>query len=135
MPRYLKLACLAGAALAGGALLGLSLARYARDSLELAPLAADGMVLQRETPATDAVREFSAVCWYFGAWLHGLLGVPVGLVAAAAPGIEIEGWTSERGLREVPEIAAAIDAARALRAAQRPDDAPLADAPAPEPPS
>jgi sialate O-acetylesterase len=241
VPRLLKVACLVGAVFAGGALVWLALSRHAHGTLELAPLAADGMVLQRETTATiagralpgwpvvvygswgslaltradeggawrvglrttaaggpyrvlvwagdasvvrdvwigetwlcsgqsnmaiavgasnaaallpskdaapiqlftvglavadapqqrcsgtwrrasaETVSEFSAVCWFFGASLHGLLGVPVGLVAAAASGIEIEGWTSERGLREVPEIAAAIDAARAWHASRRTD--------------
>jgi sialate O-acetylesterase len=63
------------------------------------------------TPETTG--GFSAVCLAFGRTLQDVLGVPIGLVAAAVPGTEIEAWASERGLREVPEIAAAIDTGRA----------------------
>ena len=59
---------------------------------------------------TDSVTAFSAACWHFGRALHAALDVPIGLVAAAVPGADIEGWTSERALRELPEIASALDA-------------------------
>jgi sialate O-acetylesterase len=68
------------------------------------------------TPAKpDTVAGFSAACWHFGRALHDALGVPVGLVAAAASGIDIEGWTSERGLLEVPEMAAEVETRRRLQ--------------------
>jgi sialate O-acetylesterase len=67
--------------------------------------------------SAETVRGFSAVCWHFGRTLQQALDVPIGLVAASAGGTEIEMWTSERGLRTVPEIAAELDRAAAERAA------------------
>jgi sialate O-acetylesterase len=79
--------------------------------------------------SVETVRPFSAVCWHFGRALQRALDVPIGLVAAAAGGTEIELWTSERGLRTLPEIAAEIDRAAAERAMATPpsaDAAPMA---------
>jgi sialate O-acetylesterase len=79
----------------------------------------------------DTVRTFSAVCWHFGRALQQALGVPVGLVAASAGGTQIEMWTSERGLRTVPEIAAELDRADAEAAVAPPaGPPPTAEAPA-----
>jgi sialate O-acetylesterase len=74
-----------------------------------------------QTASVDSVRRFSAVCWHFGRALEHALGVPIGLVAASAGGTEIELWTSERGLRTVPEVAAELDRAAAERAASHRD--------------
>jgi len=62
--------------------------------------------------SADTAADFSAACWYFGRALQVALDVPIGLVAAAASGTDIEGWTSERGLLEVPEMAAEIEVRR-----------------------
>ncbi len=69
-----------------------------------------------EPASVESVRRFSAVCWHFGRALERALGVPIGLVAASAGGTEIEMWTSERGLRTVPDVAAELDRAAAERA-------------------
>jgi sialate O-acetylesterase len=67
----------------------------------------------RWVPATaESVGRFSAACWHFGRTLQSTLDVPIGLVAAAASGTDIEGWTSERGLLAVPEMAAEVEARR-----------------------
>jgi sialate O-acetylesterase len=58
---------------------------------------------------TETAGAFSAVCWYFGLSLQATLGVPIGLVSAAVGGSEIEQWTSERALRQLPEVASEID--------------------------
>jgi sialate O-acetylesterase len=90
----------------------------------------------RWQPASvETVRAFSAVCWHFGRALHDALGMPIGLVAASAGGTEIELWTSERGLRTVPEIAAELDRAGAAHtvAAAAPSIDATPSAPPPEP--
>jgi sialate O-acetylesterase len=81
--------------------------------------------------SAETVRAFSAVCWHFGRALHRELGVPIGLVAASAGGTEIEMWTSERGLRTVPEVAAELDRAAAERELSAPEPSPAAAPPPP----
>ena len=51
----------------------------------------------------DAVRPFSAVAYYFGLDLHKRLGVPVGMIASAWGGTDIEPWTPPAGFAGVPE--------------------------------
>src|SRR6185369_4758249 len=55
------------------------------------------------TARRETAREFSAVCWHFGRALRATLGVPIGLVAAAASGVDIIGWTSQRTLASFPD--------------------------------
>ena len=58
----------------------------------------------------SASLDFSAVCWFFGRRLHDALGVPIGLISASASGTDIEGWTSDAGLRTIPEMESRIEA-------------------------
>jgi sialate O-acetylesterase len=55
------------------------------------------------TATRETARDFSAVCWHFGRALHAVLGVPIGLVASAAGGVDIFGWTSQRALASFPD--------------------------------
>jgi sialate O-acetylesterase len=61
-------------------------------------------------PATpERIGDFSALCWHFGRELHDALGVPIGLISAAASGVDIEGWTSDAALRSIPEMESRIE--------------------------
>jgi sialate O-acetylesterase len=55
------------------------------------------------TARHETARDFSAVCWHFGRALQAALGVPIGLVTAAASGVDIVGWTSQRTLASFPD--------------------------------
>jgi sialate O-acetylesterase len=52
----------------------------------------------------ETVGPFSAVTYYFGLELHQKLGVPVGLIATAWGGSDIEPWTPPSGFVAVPEV-------------------------------
>ena len=52
------------------------------------------------SPATpDAVRDFSAACFYFARELQRTVDVPMGLIQAAWGGSRIEAWTRADALR------------------------------------
>ena len=70
----------------------------------------DDVEARWEPCSPDAVREFSAVAYYFGLELHKRLGVPVGLVQSAWGGTLIEPWTPPVGFAAVPELKPILDA-------------------------
>jgi sialate O-acetylesterase len=55
--------------------------------------------------APDAVKDFSAVGYFFGRDLHRARHVPVGIIHASWGGTPAEAWTSEAGLRPLPDFA------------------------------
>lgn len=50
----------------------------------------------------DAVRDFTAVGYFFGRELQSALGVPVGLISSNYGGTPAEAWTSREALEAVP---------------------------------
>jgi len=50
----------------------------------------------------DSVKDFSAVAYYFGRYLHRELGVPIGLIHSSVGGTRIEAWTSREALEADP---------------------------------
>jgi sialate O-acetylesterase len=57
-----------------------------------------------EVCAPQAIRDFSAVAYYFGRELNQKLGVPVGLISTRWGGTRIEPWTPIPGFQSVPEL-------------------------------
>jgi sialate O-acetylesterase len=53
----------------------------------------------------DTVKDFTAVGYFFGRDLHRARHVPVGLIHASWGGTPAEAWTSEVGLRPLPDFA------------------------------
>jgi len=51
-----------------------------------------------------SVPSFSAVAYYFGAYLHEQLGVPIGLINTSWGGTRIEPWTPPVGFTSVPAV-------------------------------
>lgn len=49
----------------------------------------------------ESVRDFSAVCYFFATRLRGEVGVPIGVIAAAWGGSNIESWISVGGMRTI----------------------------------
>jgi sialate O-acetylesterase len=72
----------------------------------------------------ETVKDFTAVGYFFGRDLHQTLHVPIGLVHSSWGGTPAEAWTSEAGLKTLPEFDGALadfagmkaDPARAERA-------------------
>jgi sialate O-acetylesterase len=64
----------------------------------------DDVAAKWEPSTPEAVRVFSAVAYYFGLELHRRLGVPVGLIASAWGGTDIEPWTPPIGFASVPDV-------------------------------
>lgn len=54
----------------------------------------------------DALREFSAMAYFFAAKIHAELGVKVGIVNASLGGTIIEAWTSRESLARNPDTSA-----------------------------
>jgi sialate O-acetylesterase len=65
------------------------------------------------TPET--VKDFSAVGYFFGRDLHQARHVPVGLIHSSWGGTPAEAWTSEEGLRPLPDFATTPDDLKLLR--------------------
>lgn len=59
------------------------------------------------------VNAFSAVGYFFGRALNEKLNVPVGLIMTTWGGTEVELWTSEVGLKKLPELGEAVEAHKA----------------------
>ncbi len=57
----------------------------------------------------EAVKEFSAVAYYFARELHRKLGVPIGIVESAWPGTAIEEWTAPLAAQQNPQIKTMLD--------------------------
>lgn len=57
----------------------------------------------------DAVRDFSAACYYFGRELQQRVDVPMGLINASWGGSGIQGWIGTDGLRRLGGYDAALD--------------------------
>ncbi|XP_022055368.1 sialate O-acetylesterase isoform X2 [Acanthochromis polyacanthus] len=51
-------------------------------------------------PTATALREFSAVCWLFGRYMHDKLKYPIGLVESCWGGTPVEAWSSTRALQK-----------------------------------
>lgn len=60
----------------------------------------------------DTVGDFSAAGYFFARELHRRLGVPVGIIHASWGGTPIEFWMSERGIQQVPDMAARLEGYR-----------------------
>lgn len=67
----------------------------------------------------STVADFSAVGFFFGRLLQDSLNIPVGLIDASWGGTLIETWISEERLKEVPGMAAKIDASKAKNSPER----------------
>jgi sialate O-acetylesterase len=59
---------------------------------------------QWQVCSPETVKDFSAVCYFFGRDLHLAKHVPVGLLHASWGGTSAEAWTGESGLRRLPEM-------------------------------
>lgn len=68
-----------------------------------------------KTCSPESVRDFSAVGYLFGKELNAKLNVPIGLIDSTWGGTEAELWTSEGGLRRLPEFGKAIESRQAAR--------------------
>ena len=55
-------------------------------------------------PDTNTVNDFSAVAWFYGAYLNKQLGVPVGLIATAWGGTPAEVWTPVESIKAEPDL-------------------------------
>ncbi len=64
---------------------------------------------RKDKVAHTSMCDFSAVGYFFGRKLHKELGVPVGLIMAAAGGVPAESFISMRGLRAEPELAYVVE--------------------------
>jgi len=73
--------------------------RHRPSGLPLADLDAGWMVCD-----TGSVRDFTAVGYFFGAELHEVLDVPVGLINTTWGGTRIEPWTPPAGFDAVSEL-------------------------------
>ncbi len=60
----------------------------------------------------ETIRPFSAVGYFFGRDIHRHLNVPIGLINSSYGGTMAEAWTSEKGLRTVPDLAEFLDVIR-----------------------
>ena len=49
---------------------------------------------------TENIRDFSAVCWFYGKRMFGSLNYPIGLIASAVGGTRIEAWSSPDALEQ-----------------------------------
>jgi sialate O-acetylesterase len=65
---------------------------------------------------------FSAVAWFFGAYLQRELNVPVGLIQSAWGGTPIETWISPDEMAKFPSEAAQLNRAYEKKAAAFPDE-------------
>ena len=72
----------------------------------------------------EAVKDFTAVGYFFGRDLQKARHVPVGIIHASWGGTPAEAWTSEAGLRRLPDFA---DTAGAAEDADRRSRRPLGD--------
>jgi sialate O-acetylesterase len=79
----------------------------------------------------QTVASFSGTAYFFGREVHRALGVPVGLIEADWGGTPAEAWTSEEGLRSLPDFADAVAALARARAStgSRPESAPASRPP------
>jgi sialate O-acetylesterase len=59
---------------------------------------------QWQVCSPETVKDFSAVCYFFGRDVHLAKHVPVGLIHASWGGTSAEAWTDEAGLRRLPEM-------------------------------
>jgi sialate O-acetylesterase len=57
----------------------------------------------------EAVREFSAVAYYFARDLHRKLNVPIGIIESAWPGTAIEEWTAPEAAQRDPQLKPIFD--------------------------
>ncbi len=76
----------------------------------------DALVSQPDTlpaewqPCTpEAVKEFSAVAYYFARDLHRKLNVPIGIIESAWPGTVIEEWVAPEVVERDPQIKPVLD--------------------------
>jgi len=63
----------------------------------------------------EAVKDFTAVGYFFGRDLHRARHVPVGLIHASYGGTPAEAWTSQAGLSALPEFASTPEDLRLLQ--------------------
>jgi sialate O-acetylesterase len=71
----------------------------------------------------EAVKEFSAVCYYFGSNLQPVAGIPVGLVEDAWGGAVIQAWISNEKLHTLGGYDQAIEIAKAYAASAKEGEA------------
>lgn len=57
----------------------------------------------------DTILQFSATAYFFGAWLHQMTGIPVGLINASLGGSRIESWMSREMLEGYTEALETAD--------------------------
>ena len=62
--------------------------------------------------APEAVRNFSAVGYFFGRHIHQEVGVPIGLISTNWGGTNVETWTSREMSQNDPEMKEAVDGIR-----------------------
>ena len=84
-------------------------ANYPKMRLFLVPLVPSGKPAKNVNAAwtvctPDTVKQFSAVCYYFGRELHKSLNIPVGMIASSWGGTAIQPWIPPAGFDGVPEL-------------------------------
>jgi sialate O-acetylesterase len=77
-----------------------------RDALDPQP---DTLPAKWEPCTPDAVKEFSAVAYYFARDLHRKLTVPIGIIESAWPGTVIEEWISPEAARRDARLKPILD--------------------------
>ena len=69
-----------------------------------------------EVCSPDTVKDFTAVGYFFGRDVHRARKVPVGLIHSSWGGTPAEAWTSEAGLRPLPDFAATSERLKLIAA-------------------
>ena len=64
----------------------------------------DDIISEWKTCSPSTTPTFSAAAYFFGRELHKQLNVPIGLIDTSYGGTEVELWTSNEGLKKVPDF-------------------------------
>ncbi|MFO1477625.1 MAG: sialate O-acetylesterase [Verrucomicrobiota bacterium] len=64
----------------------------------------------------ETVKDFTAVGYFFGRDLYAAMHVPIGLIHSSWGGTPAEAWTSEAGLKALPEFAGQLESVKQLAA-------------------
>ena len=74
-----------------------------KNTTSLAPLD-DAAVEYGWIESSPSAASFSAIGYLYGTMLQDSLNIPIGIIDATWGGTDIEAWTPQKSLRNVPEI-------------------------------